>query len=88
MDEALAAGLQALLDFEEGTGSIEEVFGVDFTASANPLLAFLQPSTSTVGAGTSATGGKESSDEIGFVEHSSNTDANMKVCLHKHGSRF
>jgi len=41
-DSALASGLQALLDFEEGTGCIEEVFGVTFTASANPLLGFVQ----------------------------------------------
>jgi len=35
-DEALARGLQQLLDFEDG--SIPDVFGVDFTASENPLL--------------------------------------------------
>ena len=38
MDSSLAAGLQALLSFEEGAGSIEDMFGVNFTASANPLL--------------------------------------------------
>lgn len=37
-DNSLAAGLQALLSFEEGTGLVEEIFGVTFTASANPLL--------------------------------------------------
>lgn len=45
-DSALASGLQALLDFEEGTGCIEEVFGVTFTASANPLLGFVQSAAS------------------------------------------
>ena len=39
MDEELASGLKALMGFEEGTGSIEEVFGVTFTASQNPLIA-------------------------------------------------
>ena len=38
VDSSLAAGLQALLSFEEGAGSIEDMFGVNFTASANPLL--------------------------------------------------
>lgn len=38
VDAELGAGLQALLSFEEGTGSIEDVFGVTFTASANPLV--------------------------------------------------
>lgn len=38
VDPELAAGLQALLTFQEGTGSIEDVFGVTFTASANPLV--------------------------------------------------
>ncbi len=38
VDSSLAAGLQALLNFEEGAGSIEDMFGVNFTASANPLL--------------------------------------------------
>jgi hypothetical protein len=38
VDPELAAGLQALLAFEEGTGSIDDVFGVTFTASANPLI--------------------------------------------------
>ena len=51
-DSALASGLQALLDFEEGTGCIEEVFGVTFTASANPLLGFVQ-STASYGAALS-----------------------------------
>ena len=37
-DAELAASLQVLLGFEEGTGSIEEVFGVSATASANPLV--------------------------------------------------
>lgn len=38
MDADLARGLQSLLDFDEGAGAIEEVFGVTFTASENPLL--------------------------------------------------
>jgi hypothetical protein len=38
IDPELGAGLQALLNFEEGTGSIEDVLGVTFTASANPLV--------------------------------------------------
>lgn len=38
MDPELAAGLQHVLQFEDGAGSMEEVFGVTFTASAHPLI--------------------------------------------------
>lgn len=37
VEPSLAAGLRALLEWEEG--NLEEVFGADFTASANPLVA-------------------------------------------------
>lgn len=39
IDEQLARGLQTLLQFPEGSGQIEEVFGTTFTVSENPLLA-------------------------------------------------
>eukprot|EP01038_Epipyxis_sp_PR26KG_P010000 gene10000-13455_t len=38
VDNQLAKGLQSLLDFEQGEGSLEEVFGTTFSASANPLI--------------------------------------------------
>lgn len=44
VDEDLAKSMQSLLDFEEGDGSIEDIFGVNFTASANPLISSFQSS--------------------------------------------
>jgi len=38
VDPELASGLQHVLQFEDGAGPIEEVFGVTFTASTNPLI--------------------------------------------------
>jgi hypothetical protein len=39
VDAELAEGLHQLMRFEEGVGPIEDILGVDFTASSNPLLA-------------------------------------------------
>lgn len=39
--------MQALLDFEEGGGSVEDVFGITFTASKNPLVSNYSSSTSS-----------------------------------------
>ena len=39
VDAGLARGLQQLLEFPEGMGLIEDIFGVTFTASINPLVA-------------------------------------------------
>jgi hypothetical protein len=38
VDADLARGLQMLLDFSMEEGVLSEVFGVTFTASANPLV--------------------------------------------------
>ena len=38
VDPELASGLQHVLQFEDGAGPIEDVFGVTFTASTNPLI--------------------------------------------------
>lgn len=38
VDNDLARGLRNLLEFPEGEGSIEEVFGITYTASKNPLI--------------------------------------------------
>lgn len=47
VDAELARGLQSLLEFKEGAGSIEEVFSVSFTASLNPLINSIANSNSS-----------------------------------------
>lgn len=80
-DSALASGLQALLSFEEGTGSIEEVFGVTFTASANPLLGFVQSAAGSGGGSLSRQVSLSSESQLGDGETLSTESHTVKVIL-------